>query len=150
MTEANAQQRCLIIERHSWETGGAQQQLQIPLGIAEQFFGVGTASRRIRVRLFLSTQSTTPALTKQITISRTYQNGTRRVNGFDEIGGMPSCFIFFQETADTDVYDVWWRDDKAIVAARYPGWQQGQSSQYGRGRLAIIVAAPVDRNFTQV
>ena len=150
MSVADTQQRCLIIERHNWETGGAQQQLQIPLGVAEEFFGVGTTSRRITVRLFLSSQATMPALTKEITISKTYQNGTRRVNGFDEIGGMPSCFIFFQEIADANVYDVWWRDDKAIVAARYAGWQQGQSSQYGRGRLAIIIPAPVDRNFTQL
>ena len=150
MATSETQQRCLIIERHSWETGGSQQQLQIPLDVAEDFFGAGNVRRRITIRLFLRANSNVPALTKEITVSRTYQNGTRRINGFDEIGEIASCFIFFQETDNPSVYDVWWRFDKAIIAARYHDWQQGQNSQYGRGRLAIIVTAPVDRNFTQV
>ena len=75
---------------------------------------------------------------------------TRRVNGFDEIGAMPSCFIFFEETADSGVYDVWWNEDKAIVAATYDHWEQGQNSQHGSGRLAIVVPSPVERNLLQV
>ena len=150
MATSQTQRRCLIIERHSWETGGTEQQLQIPLAAAEDFFGAGTVPRRIRIRLFLPANANEPALTKEITVSRTYQNGTRRINGFAEIGGIASCFIFFQETDSPGVYDVWWIEDKAIIAARYHNWQQGLNSQYGRGRLATIVTAPVDRTSTQV
>lgn len=150
MSSSTDQVYCLIVERNNWETGGAQQQLQIPLRIAEVFFGPGDRRRTITIRLFLSVHSTVPALTKEITVSRTYQNGTRRLNGFDEVGAMPSCFIFFEETADSNVYDVWWNEDKAIVAARYDNWEQGQGSQHGRGRLAIVVPGPVERNILQV
>ena len=150
MTSSTTQRSCLIVERNNWETGGAQQQLQIPLMVAEMFFGPGNTRRRITIRLFLSVHSTVPALTKNITVSRTYQNGTRRINGFDEIGSIPSCFIFFEETTDSGVYDVWWNEDKAIVAARYDHWEQGQNSQHGRGRLAIIVPSPVERNLLHV
>ena len=39
--------RCLIVERHAWETGFNQEQLQIPLAAAEQFFGPGDQARDI-------------------------------------------------------------------------------------------------------
>lgn len=150
MTTENQQRRCLIVERHDWETGGGQQQLQIPVEIAEQFFGSGHDRRDITVRVFMPPDSATPAFEKQISISVTYQNETRRVNGFVEVGSMPSCFIFFEETETQDAYDVWYVFDKAIVAARFDGWQQGRNSQYGRGRLAVIVPAPVRRDFTRI
>ena len=46
--------RCLILERHAWETGFGQGQLQIPLKPAEEFFGAGDTPRPIRVRLALN------------------------------------------------------------------------------------------------
>jgi hypothetical protein len=141
--------KCLIIERHAWETGGKEQQLQIPLAVANRFFGSGSALRTITVRVFLPPSAQSPAFQKNVSISRDYPNGTRRINGFPEIGDLPSCFIFFEETSNPGVYNVWWQQDKAIIAARFNGWQQGKSSQYGRGRLAIIVPAPVQRQISQ-
>ena len=150
MTSENNERRCLIVERHDWETGGREQQLQFPLDVAQQFFGQGDVSRGITVRVFLTIEDPDPTYEKQVSVSMEYQNGTRRLNGFNEIGSLPSCFIFFEETGEPSVYDVWWDDDKAIVAAKYSEWQQAQSSQYNRGRLAIIVPAPVSRGFSQI
>ena len=39
--------RCLIVERHEWETGFAPEHLQIRLHAAEEFFGAGTDRRRM-------------------------------------------------------------------------------------------------------
>lgn len=147
----NSRRRCLIIERHEWETGGRQQQLQIPLGVADSFFGPGNRRRSITVRVFLPPSATSFSSEKTVTISKAYPNGTRRVNGFAEIGGLGSCFIFFEETSDRGVYNVWWWErDKVIIAARFNRWQQARASQYRRGRLAIIVPAPVPRQIDSV
>jgi hypothetical protein len=137
--------RCLIVERHQWETGGGQQQLQFVLDTAREFFGPGDGDRVIQVRVFLPSNAPDPAYPKQVTISREYRNGTRRVNGFPEMGAVPPSFVFFEEAAEENVYDVWWLSDKAIVAAVFRGWQQGRNTQHGRGRLSVIVRAPVER-----
>lgn len=144
------QNRCLIVERHEWETGSSQRQLQFVLQPAASFFGSGNVDRRIRVRVFLPANARKPSFEKTIIISREYRNGTRRTNGFPEMGTMPSSFVFFQETEVNDVYDFWWQTDKAIVAARYQGWQQGKNTQYGRGRLSLIVKGPVPRVIDRV
>lgn len=141
--EAPTDRRCLIVERHTWETGGREQQLQFLLEEARAFFG--PAERRIHIRVFMGIRLRDPTFEKTITVSREYSNGTRRTNGFPEMGSVPSSFVFFQETGDADTYDVWWQEDKAVVAARYPNWSQGRNSQYGRGRLSVIVPAPVPR-----
>ncbi len=141
---------CLIVERHEWETGGRQQQLQFVLEVARKFFGPGDRDRKIHIRVFMPPHASSPAFEKDIIISREYNNGTRRTNRFPEIGGIPSSFVFFEETEEEGVYDVWWVEDKAIVAARYQGWIQGHNTQHGRGRLSLIVEAPVDRNFQNI
>jgi hypothetical protein len=142
---------CLIVERHDWETGALSHQLQIPLAIADSFFGGGTIDRDLSVRIFLPGNFTTPVTTKTLTISRTYRpSNTRRTNRLPELGAIPSAFIFLEETARAGVYDLWWQTDKVIVAAHYTGWRQARSSQYGRGRLALIVPAPVPRSITRV
>jgi len=137
--------RCLIVERHTWETGGRQQQLQFVLKTARDFFGSGRRDRSVTVRVRLSPAAREPAFQRTITISREYRNGTRRTNRFPEMGAMPHSFIFFQESGEPNVYDVWWQTDMAIVAARYQNWVQGGNTQYGRGRLSTIVPAPVSR-----
>ena len=142
--------QCLIIERHEWETGAEQQQLQIPLDVANYFFGPGTSPRRVTVRVFIPSTARSPAFEKRVSISREYPNGTRRVNGFVEIGSLGPCFIFFERTSDSGVYNVWWDRDKAIIGARFSDWQQGRGSQYGRGRLAVIVPGPVQRQIRQI
>jgi hypothetical protein len=147
-SETPSNRRCLIVERHAWETGGREQQLQFLLNEARDFFG--RTERSIHVRVFLGGPSQDAAFEKAITISREYSNGTRRTNGFPEMGSVPSSFVFFQETQDADTYDVWWQEDKAIVAARYDNWSQGRNSQYGRGRLSVIVPAPVPRPIDRI
>ena len=111
--------RCLITERHEWETGTGQRQLQFVLKEAASFFGSGNVNRKIRLRVFLSVNASKPSFEKDIIISQEYSNGTRRTNNFPEMGTIPSSFVFFQETEQTNVYDFWWQMDKAIIAARY-------------------------------
>lgn len=139
--------RCLVVERHEWETGGGEQQLQFPLELARDFFGPGTAARAVTVRVFLDPESATPTFAKEISISREYGNGTRRTNGFPELGGLPSLFVFFEETTTPNTYDVWYQVDKAIVVGHYrnAAWAQARNTQHGRGRLAVIVDAPAPR-----
>ena len=143
-------QRCMIVERHDWETGGGEQQLQFVLETARNFFGSGRRDRQIHIRVFLPGRASSPAFEKDIVISREYSNRTRRTNGFPEMGAVPTSFIFFEETEEPNAYDVWWETDKAIVAAKYSDWQQGRNTQYGRGRLSIIVPAPVSRAIDRV
>ncbi len=150
MARRTSNTKCLIIERHYWETGGKQQQLQIPLAIASSFFGPGNFPRSISVRVFFPPSARSPAFEKTVSISREYPNGTRRINGFPEIGDFGPCFIFFEETSDRGVYNVWREQDKAIIAARFNRWQQARRSQYGRGRLATIVPAPVPRQIDEI
>ncbi len=142
--------RCLIVERHEWETGMNQRQLQFVLTTAHSFFGRGNVDRRIHVRVFLPADAKHPTFEKTITISREYSNGTRRTNGFPEMGTIPSSFVFFQETGEQGVYDVWWQTDKAIVAARYHNWRQGRNTQYGRGRLSLVLTGPIPRVINHV
>lgn len=137
------QRRCLIIERHEWETGAFSHQLQFPLDIAREFFG--PAQRIIDIRVFLPATAAQPAFTRNVTISGVYANGTRRLNRFPQMGAVPAAFVFIEETSTPNVYNLWWQIDRPIVAARFHPWQQGKNSQYGRGRLAIIVNAPVPR-----
>jgi len=137
--------RCLIVERHKWETGTSQRQLQFVLETAQSFFGRGNADRQIRVRVFMPPDAPRPTFEKTITISREYPNGTRRTNGFPEMGTIPPSFVFFQETGQQGVYDVWWQTDTAIVAARYRNWRQGRNTQYGRGRLSLIINGSAPR-----
>lgn len=146
----NRKRRCLIVERNLWETGGRQQQLQFVLDTAREFFGPGNRDLAIRVRVFLPSTANVPGFVRDVTISREYRNGTRRINGFPEMGGVPPSFVFFEETDERHVYDVWWQIDKAIVAARFNGWSQGRNTQYGRGRLSIIVDAPVSRPIDRI
>lgn len=138
--------RCLIVERHNWETGAHAHQLQFPLAAALEFFGPENVDRNITVRMFEFPDDPDPYLTKTLTVSRRYgASSTRRTNRVLEIGDIPTAFIFFEETATDGTYDLWWDIDKAIVAARIGGWHQARSNQHGRGRLWQIVAAPVPR-----
>lgn len=132
--------RCLIVERHAWETGFAREQLQIPLEIAERFFGKADARRPIVIQL-----ADAPAYKYECSVSVRYKNGTRRVNGLPFLGLLGSCFVFFGETDVADTFEMWVQYDKPIVVARFAGWTQGRSSQHGRGRLATIVTDEVDR-----
>ena len=58
----NGVNRCLIVERHDWETGGQEQQLQIPLAAAEDFFGPGNQTSPIQVQIQI-TRTAAPTAT---------------------------------------------------------------------------------------
>jgi hypothetical protein len=145
--------RCLIIERHEWETGAASHQLQIPLEAARDFFE-GTAERNITIRLANAKQTVL-----ECTVSGIYRVGptgrrgsaTRRVNRLPWIGLMGNCFLFLEETSTPDEYRLWVQYDMAIVCARYGDWRQavvrgsGRGRRGSRGRLWNIVDGPVDR-----
>ena len=137
---------CLIVERHEWETGGGEQQLQFVLQTALAFFGSGAKRRRITVRFRWGGRQ----VSRHCSVSREYGNGTRRLNGLREMGSIPPGFVFFQETNVADTYDLWWQADTAVVAARYRGWKQGKNSQYGRGRLSIVIDTVVPRNIDRI
>ncbi len=137
--------KCLIVERHEWETGGAKQQVQLPLEMADAFFGEG--KRALHARVFLDPTSDMPTFEQpKASISKVYKNGTRRINGFPELGWLGRCFIFIEETSAAGVYNVWFQaTDLQVVVAKHrlKEWDQGKNSQYGRGRLVAIVDAPV-------
>ena len=148
---ASSKRKCLIIERHEWETGARGHQLQFPLDVANEFFGPGDVDREIQVRFHFPADSASPLFERSLTISHVYtQSGTRRTNRLLEMGLIPASFLFFEETKEVSVYDLWWQTDKAIVAARFHPWQQGRNSQHGRGRLAMIVRAPVLRRIYRI
>lgn len=137
----HGRRRCLIVERHAWETGFAQEQLQIPLEAAEEFFGPGDSPRAIRIRIARAGTEEYPCR-----ISRRYLHSrTRRLTGLYPIGLMGPCFVFLLETDRQDVYEMWCDYDMAIVAAYFSNWRQARSSQHGRGRLVTIVDAPLPR-----
>jgi len=112
-------------------------QLQLPLDSARRFFGPN--ERRITLNVFVPITASTATYSRDVTVSRVYaRSGTRRINRFHDLGAIPSAFMFFQETSTPDVYDFWWQDDKAVIAARFHPWNQARNSQHGRGRLATI------------
>jgi hypothetical protein len=145
------ERRCLIVERHDWETGAYAHQLQFPLDAARTFFGPDANDIDVQIRMFDPSDDANPFLHAELTVSRRYgQSATRRTNRVPEIGDIPPSFVFFEESDQPGVYDLWWEIDKAIVAATFHPWRQARSNQYGRGRLWLIVPAPVLRVIARV
>jgi hypothetical protein len=132
--------KCLIVERHPWETGGNQRQIQFLLSSASTFFGT-INSKRIIVNVYTNRRASTPQFVYRSEVSKIYNNGTRRLNRFSFMSRIPSSFVFFQETNIPNEYDLWWEVDRPIIVAHFrnENWQQGNNSQYGRGRLSVIV-----------
>lgn len=133
-------QRCLIVERHPWETGFDQEQIQIPLAAAASFFGAGTAARTIRVRISGSPRPFSCQVSAVLRSSH-----TRRIMNLPIVGLLGPCFVFLQETRTRGLYDMWCQYDMPIVVAAFPNWSKGRNNQYRRGRLVNIVPAPVAR-----
>jgi len=132
---------CLIVERLPWETGGGAQ-VQLPLKLANQFFG--RVGKTITVRVFMPRRAKAPCYQKDISISNVYKNGTRRINNFPELGSIGPSLLFFEQTGTPDVFDFWWESgDMHAIAARYNDWYLAPHSQHGRGRIALIVPRSV-------
>ena len=138
---------CLILERHAWETGGRESQVQIPLRVANNFFGNGNYP--IQIIVLYEVLPGHP-ISINCSVSEQYRNGTRRINGLSLIGNLGHCFLFFQETENQGEYEFWWQSDMALIAAKYNNWIQGRNSQHGRGRLAKIIPNHVDKNITHI
>ncbi len=141
--------KCLVIERHHWETGFQKEQLQIPKKAFQDFFG---RPRDILIDIFASATSRNPTRSIQAKLSYYRASATYRINRVEEIGSLHQAFIFMQEVLDDDgsveKYHLWWNTDVALVVAKYSNWNKARDSQYGRGRLWRILNGPVPRRLT--
>lgn len=142
--------RCLILERHPWETGFNAEQLQVPKQSFTSFFGA--AGGPITVHLHTPFGGG-PVITNGNARAHA-GNSTYRLENMTELGAIPASFVFIEEQTDANGvvthYDVWYREDKAyivhFVTGTYGAMSQARGSQHGRGRLHKIVNAPVQRN----
>lgn len=138
---------CLIVERHTWETGGPRQQIQFPREAFDEFFGV---AGDIAIRIYASPWRNRPTRMARAQISRYRRpSGTYRLNKVFEIANVGPVFVLLQELTDDEdglrAYDLWWERDLALLAAKFDGWKKARDSQYGRGRVWTIVDGPVER-----
>jgi hypothetical protein len=138
--------RGLIVERHAWETGAGRQQLQFPQEAFKTFFGT---AGEVQVDLYSSPWLTRPSREIQAQVSAYQPSGTYRLNRVYEIANIGGVFVCINETGrereDKPVYELWWERDLAMVAANFDGWKKAKDSQYGRGRLWIVLDSVLDR-----
>lgn len=145
--------KSLIVERHLWETGAGQQQLQIPVGAFRRFF---RTSKDVYVEIYAAPRLKTPSRTGPAAVKSYASSGsggrasyTCRVNRVYELANIGGVFVCFNETArtndDAPIYEVWWERDVALVAASFEGWEKAADSQYGRGRLWLVTDGPLER-----
>lgn len=136
--------RALLLERHDWETSGAEHQIQIPKAAFAQFF-VTTGPRNIQL---LQPQSASPGQAQSVLLSYYKESDTYRFNWMTEFGSLGHAVIVFEEMRRASgSYLVWWftgPDAEAALARSYP-WQQAKSSQHGPGRKWVVVSAPAPR-----
>jgi hypothetical protein len=134
----------LLLERHPWETSGAEHQVQIPKGAFAQFFG---AAGPLDVRVWVP--PTAPAgVVHPLLLSYYEASDTYRFNWITEFGALGHAILVFDETGDPGVpYDVWWfiGNDVATALARPHGWQQAKGNQHGPGRMWAVVPSPASR-----
>ena len=113
--------------------------------------GSGAKTVPITINVYLAPRNNKVTYSKKVSISKVYKKSqTRRINGFYELSAFHSSFVFIEQTDIINNYDVWFSFDKAIIAAKYKNWVQANNSQYNRGRLAIIIDAPVDRIINRI
>ncbi len=137
--------RCLIVERHRWETGFTKEQLQIPKDAFKKFFG---QPGDVDVDIYASLSSARPTRSVTAKISAYPGSATYRINRVEELGRLPEVLVFIEERkagGKVTGYDVWWEVDTVLVAAKFAKWNKAKDSQYGRGRLWTIVNGPVHR-----
>lgn len=137
--------RTLIVERHAWETGGSGNQVQIPTQAFNEFFaGPGP----IDVDVYAAPSLSTPTRSGQAQVASYPESGTHRINMIPELATLPTTFVVIQEETPGSKYSIWWEFDLALVAAKFDGWVKAQDSQYGRGRVWVVVDEPVPRPIT--
>ncbi len=137
--------RCLIVERHPWETGFAEEQIQLPIAAFDQFFG---NDGEIEVDIYGVRNEPSPTRHVRALLSAYTTSATRRLNRISEIGDLQQCFVFIQEIEQEGRvvgYELWWQPDVVAVMHRFSPWQQARGSQHRRGRFWTIVESPVDR-----
>lgn len=141
--------RCLIVERHEWETGGGEQQIQIPLDAFHAFFPDAEeydARLQAEASIFSDRRRLSPSRIDYVLISKYEKSRTARINGVPEIGELSSCYIFVQITSEDPLeIEVWWESDVARVESCFGPYEEAKPSQYGRGRRWMIVPKGVDR-----
>lgn len=140
--------RCLVIERHAWETGFKEEQLQIPKDAYDLFFG---QPQDVDVAVYAAQGAAAPTRIAQAQVSAYTRSATYRINGIGELGGLPPVFVFLQERAvrgGASTYELWWEADLPLVAARLRGWDKAKDSQHGRGRLWTVVRGLAPRPLT--
>lgn len=134
---------CLILERHPWETGFQEEQVQIPAEAFREFFG---EAGEVNIRVFGVRAADRPTRTLTALLSQYGRSHTYRINRIDELGDLPQCFLFVQRRAGAEPrYDLWWDTDVAGIVNRFHPWRQARGSQYRRGRLWQIVPQGVRR-----
>lgn len=153
MAKSNA--RCLIVERHPYETGKDQKQPQIPQAPFGAFFGSGGT---IGIELFDDGKSVRSGTALASAYNKKGKSGKRssetyRLQSIPEFKNLPPGFIFVQEVLDGGTlshYEVWFRKDKAAVLnelvpihGAFDVAPRGKMPV--RGRLHKIVSAPINK-----
>lgn len=147
--------RCLIVERHPYETGKDQKQPQIPAKPFAAFFGTGG---NITVQLFedgVFKRSGTGLASAYNKKGKTGKRAseTYRLQSIEEFKNLPPGFFFIQEVMAGGAvthYEIWFRQDKAavlneIVPTHGPFDVAPKGAMPTRGRMHKIVSAPVDK-----
>lgn len=148
--------KSLLVERHLWETGAGQQQLQIPVEAFRQFFKTSVS---VEMEVYAAPRLKTPSRVGRAEVKeyRSSKGGGRashtcRVNRVYELANIGGVFVCFNETSRVangrTVYEVWWERDTAFVAARFDNWNKASDSQHGRGRLWLVRDTPLARPLT--
>src|SRR4029079_10365733 len=103
------ERRCLIVERHTWETGGGMQQLQFVLDLA-RLLSLGPGHKTDGLPCAPSCQRTHPPRPSSSRSRSPESTQTARagLTAFHRMGAIPASFIFFEETDEPAVYDLWW------------------------------------------
>lgn len=134
----------LLLERHDWETSGAEHQIQIPKAAFAQFFG-SPGSRNVQV---LVPPTTPSGQTRSVLLSYYSDSDTYRFNWMTEFGSLGHAVLVFEETGvGSTPYSVWWftGSDADTVLARPYAWKQAKASQYGPGRKWVVIPTPAPR-----
>jgi hypothetical protein len=152
---ATLKPRCLIVERHPYETGKDQKQPQIPSKPFAAFFGPGG---NITVELFEDGVFKRRVIGLASAYNRRGKTGKRasetyRLQSIEEFKNLPPGFFFIEEVLAGGIvthYEIWFRQDKAavlndIVTTHGPFEVAPKGAMPSRGRMHKIVSAPVSK-----